>query len=413
MLDVHVSRLGQIGIIEITGRLDSLGATVLERTLTAEMFKGNTRLILDCANVEYISSSGLKLLKNLYQLQGEVRLSRPSERVRDVLQIIGLDNVFQLYDTRLAAIHAVSPVVNAHTHLELSWLAEYLPPITGSSFVDWMGGLVEHILRMRQGKWEPVYRQAVEAGIEALIASGTTVVGDISSTGMSIEPLLESGLRGIVFVEILGFTPDHATRQLAWARGLIEKWRPHERNGMRIGLGLHAPYSVHPELWKNALDYARAEALPLTIHVAESLAEYAYLTQGRGDFVDEYYTRLDAPTIPPPGVSPVRYLEDIGALALKPLLAHAIQVDADDIRRIRDSGAAVVHCPRSNLRLQCGKMPLVDYLAAGVPVYLGTDSLASSPSLNVFDEAETAAALHYGEVTAAEIEALLHQPLPV
>jgi cytosine/adenosine deaminase-related metal-dependent hydrolase len=57
-------------------------------------------------------------------------------------------------------------------------------------------------------------------------------------------------------------------------------------------------------------------------------------------------------------------------------------------------------------------MPLEKYLAQGVPVYLGTDSLSSSPSLDVLDELEVAAALHYGKVQPEIIERLIHQPLP-
>jgi cytosine/adenosine deaminase-related metal-dependent hydrolase len=88
-----------------------------------------------------------------------------------------------------------------------------------------------------------------------------------------------------------------------------------------------------------------------------------------------------------------------------------VQVDAADIARIAASGASVVHCPRSNLRLRCGRMPLEAFLAAGVRVLLGTDSLGSSPSLDVRDEAGFAVALHHDHVSPERILALLHQPL--
>jgi cytosine/adenosine deaminase-related metal-dependent hydrolase len=109
--------------------------------------------------------------------------------------------------------------------------------------------------------------------------------------------------------------------------------------------------------------------------------------------------------------TPIKYLEDLGALDLKPLLIHGVEVDEDDICRIKVSGSSVVHCPRSNHRLRCRRMPLEDYLAQGVPVYLGTDSLASSPSLNVWDDVEFAAKLHEGKVPREAIEKLARQPL--
>jgi aminodeoxyfutalosine deaminase len=81
-------------------------------------------------------------------------------------------------------------------------------------------------------------------------------------------------------------------------------------------------------------------------------------------------------------------------LAARPLLAHGIQVDADDVARIAHADAAVAHCPRSNTRLQCGRMPYGLYRAAGVRLALGTDSLASSPSLAVWDDANAAHEMH-------------------
>jgi 5-methylthioadenosine/S-adenosylhomocysteine deaminase len=87
-------------------------------------------------------------------------------------------------------------------------------------------------------------------------------------------------------------------------------------------------------------------------------------------------------------------------------------VSDDDITKIKASGASVVHCPRSNLRLHCGRMPLEKYLAQGVPVFLGTDSLGSSPSLDVFDELDVAAALHHGKVEPGAIGKLVHTAMP-
>jgi cytosine/adenosine deaminase-related metal-dependent hydrolase len=103
----------------------------------------------------------------------------------------------------------------------------------------------------------------------------------------------------------------------------------------------------------------------------------------------------------------------LGALALQPLLVHGVQVSEADVKRIAASGGRVVHCPRSNSRLHCGRMPLELYFKHGVPVYLGTESLASSPSLDVREEAEAAVELHEGRFSAKTIQAMLQQPLTV
>ena len=302
-------------------------------------------------------------------------------------------------------------VTNGHTHLELGWMSDDCPDVTGQPFVNWVNRLVSRRFDADDSR-EQVTDAAIEDGIFELISAGTTHVGDVSATGRSIGPLLASGLKGIVYVEVIGLDTRMAQTRFERARGIIEQWRPQARDDFQIGLSIHAPYSVMPSLWETGLDYARREALPLCIHVAESAAEYDFWTRDTGPLVDEYYLALDL--LPPkaPLVSPIQYLEDIGALDLRPLLVHGIHVTAADIMRIAEHECSVVHCPRSNLRLQCGRMPLEAYLTAGVPVYLGTDSRASSPSLDVHDDLEVAMGLHYGKVAPESLAALIHRPLP-
>ena len=413
MLDISLIRLGQLTLVEVKGRIDAVNADQFYEALSGEYESGRTRIILDLAGINFMSGAGVKALKHYHDLAGAVRIAQPSLHVRDVLQIIGLDGVYELYPTRTAAIHAVTSVTNAHTHLELGWAADYRPGIEGAPFVPWITRLTQRTWAAREGDWKTLYERSAREGIQKLVDAGTTMVGEISALGVSIAPLLESGLQGVVYVEVAGADPARAEERAAWARDIIDEWRPKERNGMRIGLGIHAPYSTHPDLWKRLIDYARKEALPVSIHIAESPDEHAYFTQGKGAFADGFYEALKLPRIPVPKKTPVAYLEDLGALELKPLLAHAIQVSDQDIRRIKASGASVVHCPRSNLRLRCGRMPLEKYLEQGVPVFLGTDSLSSSPSLDVFDELEVAAGLHYGKVAPEAIERLVHRPLPL
>src|SRR5690606_2287200 len=236
-------------------------------------------------------------------------------------------------------------LTNAHTHLELGWLADACPGVSGQPFVSWLTHLVER--RWRLGSdWRRIYEAAIEDGILELLASGATHVGDITATGISIGPLLASGLKGIVYVEVLGLDEAQADERLNQARAIIDAWRPKERSDMRVGLSIHAPYSVHPVLWEKALDYARREALPLCIHVAESAAEYDYLSLDTGPLVDEYYLALNLSPIRAPMVTPVQYLDNLGALELKPLLVHTIHVAQEDVLRIAANDCSVVHCPR-------------------------------------------------------------------
>ncbi|MBA3471202.1 MAG: amidohydrolase family protein [Herpetosiphonaceae bacterium] len=286
--------------------------------------------------------------------------------------------------------------VNAHTHLELGPLADLLP--TAQPFTEW----VLELIRRRSGLDTLAYQQAIEAAIAMLIAAGTVAVGDISSTGLSVEPLLRSGLAGVVYLEVLGFDPEQALPRLAARQREIDVWRQQEGR-MRIGLSVHAPYSCAPALFEAAATWCRAEAVPLAIHVAESPEEVAFLQDKSGPMA-----ALNARFTPhvvwnAPGCSPIQYLEQLGVLAARPVLIHGVQVDAPDLALIKASGAMLVHCPRSNERLMCGRMPLERYLELGIPLALGTDSLASAPSLDVRDELEFARRLHAGLVAERDL----------
>jgi len=409
MISIDSRHIGSVTLMELRGRMDSTSRSLMMSALEQELAKSDRQIILNLKDVEYISTSGLKMLRRLHEATGTVRIARPSDRVRDVLQMTGLDTSYGIYESETQAIHAITPIVNAHTHLEQGWLDEHRPGVAGVDFLDWLVGTVSGRTAALGDRREKTLHGAIERGIQAMIDAGTTTVGDISKTGLSIEPLIRSGLRGTIYVEMSGSTPDKAEARFDEVRALIDQWRPKAQSGLRIGLSPHTAYTIHPDWWPKILEYARKEDLPLCIHAAESPTEHEAFTKGTGALIA--HLKNSGAGFKPPMKSPIAYLDEIGALALKPLLVHCVQVDNDDIRRIKASGSTVVHCPRSNLRLHCGRMPLEKFLVAGIPVYLGTDSLGSSPSLNVMDELETAVALHYEHVPVAQIEKLVHVAL--
>lgn len=409
MLEIHKSYIGEIIVLEISGRIDAINCAMLQDEIDRAITNGHERdLLLKMTHVNYISAAGLRVLRTLKNKSNVVRIVEPSIRVIDVMQITGLDAVYELYMNMTDALYETGAVVNAHTHLELGWLKTGLPDITGKDFVPWLKESIFEPFQSLKNGWEQEFTIAIEAGIEELVASGVTTVGDISETGLSIEPLLKARLRGIVYIEIWGIDPKTIDERFQKMVDIVEKWLPRMRNGLTLGIAAHTPYSLSPELWEKVLDYAREKQLPLCIHVAESPAEIQYLKDGTGALNDYYPER----NFTAPGKSPVAYLAELGALDLKPLLIHAVQVNDEDIALIKKYGCTVVHCPRSNLRLKCGRMPLEKFLEADIPILIGTDSLVSSPSLNIFDELEVATALHYGKVDPQELLRIVHGTLP-
>lgn len=411
MLNITSKQFGTVTILEVAGRLDSMSAQQLLRNLQPHLEAPDSHLLLDFGAVNYLSAAGLRVLRTIQAELGYVRIVQPSQRVREVMQITGLDAVYQLFDTTIAALHLTQPTTNAHTHLELGWLRDGLPPITGMDFAQWISQRVgQRVSQHSSDDMLRLARQAAEAGVQQLVEAGISIVGDISATGQSLAALNNARMNGIVYIELIGRRDEQVDSQLQNVREFIEAWRPKLHSGLQLGLTPHTPYTVHPELWRKGLQYAREAELPLCVHVAESPAEIQYMHDGTGSIREYIYP--DLPALEPQGLTPVQYLEAIGALEQQPLLVHGVQVSNADIALIKQYGCSVVHCPRSNIRLQCGRMPLEKYLAQDIPVLMGTDSLVSSPSLNVMDEVEFAVALHHGKVESETILSLVHRVMP-
>jgi cytosine/adenosine deaminase-related metal-dependent hydrolase len=273
-------------------------------------------------------------------------------------------------------------LVNAHCHLELSWLAGRLPAEAG--FVPWVEALVDARAREEPER----VRRAAEDAIAELWATGTVAVGDVSNALPHLDLLERSPLRAVVFLELLGWDPGACDR--AWSRALA--LRAHAGSGgtrVRVRLAAHAPHSVSPPL----LDRLRADGGPAAIHLAEAEAETRFLLDGGGEWRDFLERRgLGQVAFTPPGTSPVRYLDRLGALPRGLVAAHCVRVDAGDARLLAERGVHAVLCPRSNQALAVGLPALPQLLRAGVPVALGTDSLASAPSLDLLQDA---AVLHH------------------
>lgn len=274
-----------------------------------------------------------------------------------------------------------------------------------------MGNLILSLWRRSPAS----YRDAVVKGIRELQTCGTTHVHDVSNTWLGVETLLTSGLHGCVYLEVMGQRRERALSRLKTASQRIgELRRRHGDSPMQIGLSAHSTWSCHPDLLREAGVWCRENKVPLCIHAAESPAETELLLTGRVRELGWLRTYLGGSLgmLPQsaPGLRPIPYLKALGVLEAEPLLVHAVQVTNEDIATIARFRCPVVHCPRSNALLSCGVMPLKAFLEAGLQVFLGTDSRASSPDIDVRKEAERAKELHAGTVDEATIHTMLSPP---
>ena len=263
--------------------------------------------------------------------------------------------------------------VNCHTHLELTAMRGFLEAEEGNFFA-WLRKIT--FARRERMTANDLYTSAAWGAVEAARA-GVTAVGDASDAGATtMKALNDVGLRGIVFQEAFGADEREARRQFEKTREKTAKLRGGETSLVTLGLSPHSPYTVSPPLLAMLARFAREERLPLMMHAAESEAEQLLMTEGRGPFAEGFASR--GFEFRSPGTSTVRHLEATGVLDARPLLAHCVRVDEADIRLIKERGASVAHCPKSNAKLGHGRAPLAGKLGAGATVGLGSDSVAST-----------------------------------
>lgn len=110
MVDINVTGFNHVTLVEVSGRIDSFNASELGEALAGEIDGGNIQLVLDLRSVEFMSSAGLRelvnSLKRVKRATGDLRLAQPSDRVREVLEMSGLDTVFRIFPTQADAVNS-------------------------------------------------------------------------------------------------------------------------------------------------------------------------------------------------------------------------------------------------------------------------------------------------------------------
>ena len=283
-------------------------------------------------------------------------------------------------------------LVNAHCHLELTAMRGFLEDL---EFRTW-------ILRLTNSKRSVMSREmlldAARYGIAEGLRHGITTYADTCDSGVSFDAMLESRVRGVMYQEAFGPDPAQCAAAIAELRDRVERMRPLQTALVRVGVSPHAPYTVSDALFGAVADYARSEALPIAIHIAESQAEHDLVAHATGPFADGLRARKIG--VAPRARTPIELLRALDVLAARPLLIHCIRVDEADVADIAAAHCAVAHCPASNAKLGHGIAPLPMLLNAGIPVGIGSDSVASNNRMDLLDESRLAALMQrarYGD----------------
>ena len=279
-------------------------------------------------------------------------------------------------------------LVNAHSHLELTAMRGFLDA-EESDFFDWLRKLT--IARLEKLTADDLYVSTAWGAAEAARA-GITCLGDSSDAAVeSIKALRDVRLRGVVYQESFGPDPRLVSKNFEKLKTKVAGLRELQTPSVQAGVSPHAPYTVCAAQLEMIADFAIAEHLPLMMHAAESHAEDLFMREGGGPFAEGLAKR--GIQWRAPGISTIQYLEKLGVLRTSPLLAHCINVDDADIETIKQTETRIAHCPKSNAKLGHGRAPFAKFLAAGITVGLGSDSVASNNNCDLFEEARFAVLL--------------------
>lgn len=281
------------------------------------------------------------------------------------------------FDVMERPFHFVIPgLVNTHAHSPMTLLrgmADDLP------LKVW---LENHIWPMEaQFVNEEFCRIGAKLASAEALLSGVTTISDMYFFAPAIaKSFLESGLRATVGISILDFpTPESRSsiEQLELARVQIDQALRHPQSRINWSIAPHAPYTVSPRSMEMCRDLAKEFDLTIQCHASETLTEC--------EEIQKKY-----------GCSPIEYLDGLGMLSEKTLLAHCVHLSEREIDILAQRQVGVSHCLSSNLKLGSGIAPIQSLLKSGVNMSLGTDGAASNNRTDLFTEMHLVAKVHKG-----------------
>lgn len=275
--------------------------------------------------------------------------------------------------------------VNAHSHLELthfpSWRRRSAVDYNPRRFTDW----IIQLIKISRGLTPADYPPSLQEGVRMCLESGTTAIGEIVTNPAHAGLYYQSPLAGRLYFELIGQEQSQFSSKLAAATAAALHG---EGQLLLSGLSPHSPYTVAHEHLAVIRAASLSASLPLSIHLSESRDEAAFLFDGSGMFASDFYPFVGWERFlgHPARCSSTELLDRHGLLTPATLAVHCVHLSVADARIIKARNSHIVLCPRSNELLDVGRAPVHLFKKLGIPLALGTDSLASNNSLSLWDE---------------------------
>lgn len=284
---------------------------------------------------------------------------------------------FAASSDRTEDLALIPGLVNTHTHLEFSDLTAPLP--AEGTFAAWIRLIVAH--RRTRGDYPTA---AVQSGLRESAASGVTTLGEIATAGWSASLFGSDAPRTVAFREAISMSTDHDAMMATVREHFVAL---HEHPDVIAAISPHAPYSVHPDLFRKLVKLAGEQRAPLAVHLAESADELELLAEGKGPLVDLFSASgFWQPDAIPHGTRPLDYLNMIRD-ARRALVIHGNYLSPEECDFLTGKpNLSVVYCPRTHAHFGHEPHPWLDLRSRGVRIALGTDSRASNPDLSLWNE---------------------------
>jgi 5-methylthioadenosine/S-adenosylhomocysteine deaminase len=263
------------------------------------------------------------------------------------------------------------PLINCHTHAAMvafRGLAEDAPlPVWFKKHID--------PLQKKMITENFVYKNAKKA-IHEMKNNGIVAFADMYFfPEMVARAAKELKMQAVVGVDVSHFINNKGEPLCSKLEGYLKQWESNK--WIDMALVIHSIYKATKNYLEILAQLSSRYKIPVHLHVAETRKE-----------VQDCQAKI--------GVTPIHYLRDLGLLNSRSILAHCVWVSDEDIEIIAKSGASVVHCPLSNLKLGSGIAPISKMIRVGINVSLGTDSAASSNRLDVWEAGKFAVLMQKG-----------------
>jgi cytosine/adenosine deaminase-related metal-dependent hydrolase len=311
----------------------------------------------------------------------QVLIADDSGKIKDILRLSDAGDDVQQFNG------LISPgFVNCHCHLELSHMKGRLPEKTG--LVDF----VFKVVTERHHRQEEILVSIAKAE-EEMLGNGIVAAGDICNNDSTLAQKQISNLHYYNFIEASGWLPEVAPARFERALKLHEEFKV-QNPKCKVSIVPHAPYSVSENLWKQIQPYF--ENKTVSIHNQETIFEDEFFLEGTGDFNRMYeLMKIDTKHHQPTKRSSLQSYFDKLRPAKNVLLVHNTFTNPGDIDFIKHQTSNVEHqtyfclCVNANLYIENKLPPIEMFRKNDCKIVLGTDSLASNWSLNIWDEIKT------------------------